>query len=291
MSTSITSNKLRYGSSDWLNLDDGNIADVRAVDNGGIQFPFGTTAQRPTSPETGDTRWNTDTTVLEVYNGSSWIAVGALDGSSAALAAPSAEYLYNVAGIRTNGTYWVSPGGTAEQIYCDMTSDGGGWMAVASHSTTNWFAGNTGNLVSWSPNSLNYSYGTYSTTGQVGQYWKNYYGWDVTDMMLKTGNGTYWIAFPLSYIQTSSSYVSFSSGVRTSNNFPSNQYNANTSVAVMHRNGQPEDPWINAGNEHGNGGDASGTDYMLWGENNLSLDSSNHGSFCAANGSSIMYVR
>ena len=57
----------------------------------------------------------------------------------------------------------------------------------------------------------------------------------------------------------------------------------------MHRSAQPEDPWINAGNTHANGGNTSGTDYMFWGENNLPTTS--HGNFKSANGGIIAFVR
>lgn len=56
------------------------------------------------------------------------------DGSSAALAAPNAQHLYNL-GIRARGTYWIKPtgyGGSAQEIYCDFDANGG-WMMVASN--------------------------------------------------------------------------------------------------------------------------------------------------------------
>jgi hypothetical protein len=56
------------------------------------------------------------------------------DGSSAALAAPNAQHLYNL-GIRARGTYWIKPtgyGGSAQEIYCDFDANGG-WMLVASN--------------------------------------------------------------------------------------------------------------------------------------------------------------
>ena len=41
-----------------------------------LQIPTGTTAQRPSSPSAGYIRFNTTTTKLEAYDGSSWINVG-----------------------------------------------------------------------------------------------------------------------------------------------------------------------------------------------------------------------
>lgn len=41
-----------------------------------LQIPTGTTAQRPGSASAGYIRFNTTTTKLEAYDGSSWIDVG-----------------------------------------------------------------------------------------------------------------------------------------------------------------------------------------------------------------------
>jgi hypothetical protein len=39
-----------------------------------LQYPAGTTAQRPT-PTTGMMRFNTDTALMEFYNGSAWVSI------------------------------------------------------------------------------------------------------------------------------------------------------------------------------------------------------------------------
>ncbi len=59
------------------------------------------------------------------------------DGSTAALAAPNAQHLYNL-GIRARGTYWIKPsgyGGSAQEVYCDFDTNGG-WMMVASNNAS-----------------------------------------------------------------------------------------------------------------------------------------------------------
>jgi len=43
---------------------------------GAAQLPVGTTAQRPASPVTGQTRFNTTLGIAETYNGATWIATG-----------------------------------------------------------------------------------------------------------------------------------------------------------------------------------------------------------------------
>ena len=42
----------------------------------GNLFPLWTTASRPTSPNTGQTGYNTTTSAVESYNGSAWVALG-----------------------------------------------------------------------------------------------------------------------------------------------------------------------------------------------------------------------
>jgi hypothetical protein len=39
-----------------------------------LQYPAGTTAQRPT-PSTGMMRYNSTTNTLEYYNGSDWVSI------------------------------------------------------------------------------------------------------------------------------------------------------------------------------------------------------------------------
>ena len=43
---------------------------------GAATIPVGTTAQRPATPSTGMVRHNTDVSLIETYNGSSWVAIG-----------------------------------------------------------------------------------------------------------------------------------------------------------------------------------------------------------------------
>jgi hypothetical protein len=45
-----------------------------------LTIPVGTTAERPGTPATGMTRYNTSLNLVEVYNGSAWVAVGDQSG-------------------------------------------------------------------------------------------------------------------------------------------------------------------------------------------------------------------
>lgn len=50
-------------------------------DTGGLQLPSGTDAQRPGSPNTGDTRHSSDQATIEFYNGSGWTQLATGGGS------------------------------------------------------------------------------------------------------------------------------------------------------------------------------------------------------------------
>jgi len=69
-----------------LNVTSGTDSDITITANGdgmvvipgddGIVIPGGTTAQRPNTPPTNTLRFNSDTNLVEVYNGSIWKNVG-----------------------------------------------------------------------------------------------------------------------------------------------------------------------------------------------------------------------
>lgn len=54
-----------------------------------------------------------------------------LDGSTADRAAPSAKFIKDLTGTVSDGNYWIRfPNGIAYEVYCLMSSGGGGWMNV-----------------------------------------------------------------------------------------------------------------------------------------------------------------
>ena len=72
------------------------------------------------------------------------------DGSSSANYAESAEAILAANPSATSGVYWVKPywyTGSPFQVYCNMTTDGGGWMMLAygGHTTNINGGGNVGN--------------------------------------------------------------------------------------------------------------------------------------------------
>ena len=78
----INIERFRFTSDDIINLDvtaftlaSTGIGYVRFMDDNGLVIPAGTDAQRSASPETGDTRWNTEDPLdnyLECFDGTTW---------------------------------------------------------------------------------------------------------------------------------------------------------------------------------------------------------------------------
>lgn len=101
-----------------------------------LTLPRGTTAQRPGSPAIGHLRFNTSFNVAEYWNGTAWIDAesglrAGLNGSTQALAAPSAEAILAVDPNAPSGDYWIQPSGqTAYKVYCEMSMAGGAWVLV-----------------------------------------------------------------------------------------------------------------------------------------------------------------
>ena len=238
----------------------------------------GTTAERPATPSAGQLRYNTSLGALETYAGTAWASIVGSALGTINNPATSAVEIKTQNPSATTGTYYILVGGVSTAIWCDMTTDGGGWMSFAANPTSsNWFGGNS--TANWS--GLSYSYGTYSSTGVIGDYWRNYSQQSVTQVLFKTGNGTYWIRMRLADIYPGVS-TAYTTNIATSNNFPSDGNNYNGSITVLFRSGQAEDPWINAGNSH-----AGGNNYMFWGETNINV----HQGWKNGQGGIIAFVR
>lgn len=105
------------------------VSDQSNTSTGAFDLPAGTTAQRPSSPNTGYSRFNTTLLKLEIYDGSTWQIVAPVnDGSTSTLAANSAKDIKTATGTTVDGLYWINVNNVPTQIYCDMNTDGGGWM-------------------------------------------------------------------------------------------------------------------------------------------------------------------
>jgi hypothetical protein len=102
-------------------------------------LPAGTSLNSSTGVISGDpddvgSNTTSNFTVRATSNGQtidrsfSIIVNRAVDGSSSDRAAANASAIKSVTGTTTNGLYWINWNGTPIQVYCDMSTDGGGWM-------------------------------------------------------------------------------------------------------------------------------------------------------------------
>jgi len=105
------------------------LKNTTITDTGSLVLPTAT----PGSLSTGMKRYNSSTKAVETYSGSSWVSHLPVrtymhDGSTSPKAARSARAIKSLTGTTTDGLYWIDINGTPFEIYCDMNTDGGGWM-------------------------------------------------------------------------------------------------------------------------------------------------------------------
>ena len=112
-----------------------NLKNTTVNDTGYLTLPVGTTAQRPASPSDGMLRRNTTLNCLEYYStvDQTWVKISDNGGSGATPSNPasSATAILLLNPSAPSGYYYIRPDGTnIYYTYCDMTTDGGGWMLL-----------------------------------------------------------------------------------------------------------------------------------------------------------------
>ncbi len=70
MAIQISGTTVIDNSRNILNIVTGTFTNVVVTTD--LDIPSGTTAQRPGSPSVGSIRWNTDSSLLEIYTGTEW---------------------------------------------------------------------------------------------------------------------------------------------------------------------------------------------------------------------------
>jgi len=169
-----------------------------------------------------------------------------------------------------SGTYHIRISNVPTRIYCELLVNGGGWASFA-------YAPATGSG-DWLPAAYmwdsTWSYGTYDPTGSrtvTNGYFRDYRTQTPapTEIMFMTGNKRYYQSLLLSdffsHKKQNGGTASVYSVTGTSNNFetsPPSGMQLNNFIAVLWRESGGEDPWINPGNEHGNG---AAVNDMFWG--------------------------
>ena len=202
-------------------------------DTGYLGLPSGTTAQRPASPAIGYLRYNTTTSYIEGYFSGGWynVASGLADGSTAERAAASAQAIKNVTSTTTSGYYWILIGGTARQVYCDM-SGATAWMLAMRASG----AGDT------------------TTFGWSSAYWTN------TTSLNETGN-------PLTDINIKNGYIwqSFTvTNVRLTGSTTATAYNSNATATFSGFNATLQTMFSSGNNSYSANIEWGRTNWINW---------------------------
>ena len=128
-----------------------------------------------TAPRAGTLRWSSG---LQVCDGQAWRPVDqpAHAGSSKGDAASSCLAIKQAAPTAQSGMFWVDPdGGSTDNAflgYCDMTTDGGGWLLVATQKPDGALAGSASTSSVVLDKSVNQKYATpvYAAVASLGAY-------------------------------------------------------------------------------------------------------------------------
>ena len=100
-----------------ISVDATSVSDSANTSTGGFSFPAGTTAQRPSSADTGETRMNSTTGSLEFYDGSGWVSTNLTPNITSITGNINNAYASNLVFAITNSTDTVdvvfSEGGSA----------------------------------------------------------------------------------------------------------------------------------------------------------------------------------
>lgn len=204
---------------------------------------------------------------LALANGHRNWADGTYATSCNGYRAPADGHVYS--GATGDGTYRIMPAGAgAIDVYCDMTTAGGGWTLVRHLAATSasWYPV-TDNAMGTAP-----AYGTYVADPKATtSFSMAYSNLPFTDFRFATGDGVKWVVMAKSVLAQATGACNVGVPVKSSH-VSATAYN----VAMCLRYGAatPEDPWVSA-DDHNAGGTTAAADNdtysMLYGENSVNL--------------------
>jgi hypothetical protein len=115
------------------------------IEDGLIQIPSGTTAQRPASPQVGMLRFNTTTNRQEYYNGTSWINVEYSFSPTVTGAVTTIDYGgYRIHGFTGAGTFVANNPGSIDVL---LVAGGGGGGSSPTNNNDGCGGGGAGGIV------------------------------------------------------------------------------------------------------------------------------------------------
>jgi hypothetical protein len=77
--TRFQDSKIENTSTDGLTFSSTRLGYYKIDSSNGVVVPYSSEADRPSTAQVGETRWNTDTELLEVWNGNAWISAAGLE--------------------------------------------------------------------------------------------------------------------------------------------------------------------------------------------------------------------
>ena len=117
------------------NISMANLKNTTIDDTGFLELPSGTTAQRPSNPQAGMIRWNTDDGAAEVYNGAEWgplaeLPISAEGGTESEITVGGQNYRVHTFTSTGTSTFTVNSTGSSdgEVEYLIVAGGGGGGM-------------------------------------------------------------------------------------------------------------------------------------------------------------------
>jgi hypothetical protein len=175
-----------------------------------------------------------------------------IDGSTSALAAPSAVSIKTLTATTTDGQYWINIDGTPRLIYCDMNNDGGGWMFAGrmNGNTTTWVYSSS----LWTDSNVTNSSSSPTTNADIKTY-----AWFAAMTQMRYSMGS----IANRYVDTHSSFTQ-SDGTGLKGVFSvSEDYRLDNTNSARNTN-QTRTTWINLFNGAGIGTYGNGGSGISW---------------------------